>query len=388
MQLLHQKHARFFALCLSLLPQKAESEDANKMSIIYFVLNGLDLLGQLPLAGDPQEIVSHIYSHLIPLQDGSMQAFRASETFELASETNAYDLPNLSATFFALANLLVLEENYLHRLDRHKIMKFVSSCQITEGHERGSFRPVLSRDNRAWGDSDLRLCYIASCIRKLVGYDVLAESERKWDIDVAQMQRSVLKLTNYNGGFSSDTHTELHAGLTFCGIAALLLTGYIFSPTERWVSRTLNWLVHRQVDYPGSYDNEDYEYFVDEDIGGFNGRENKFADTCYAWWVSALLELLLPGKGVQLLNPDPALSYLLEHTQHAIVGGFGKDGDAFPDPFHTFLGLGSISLIHGAFPDLPIPGVEHLRAIDAELVITQRLREFLNLIVKNTGSEL
>lgn len=387
MQLLHQKHARFFGLCLNLLPQKAESEDANKMSIIYFVLNGLDLLGQLPLAGDPQEIISHIYSHLIPLQNDSMQAFRASETFELASVSNAYDLPNLSATFLALANLLVLEENYLRRLDRHKIMKFVRSCQVTEGPERGSFRPILSRDNTAWGDSDPRLCYIASCIRKLVGYDNLAESEREWDIDVAQMQSFVLKLSNYNGGFSSDTHTELHAGLTFCGIAALLLTGYEFLPTDGWVSRTLNWLVHRQVDYPASYDNDDYEYYVDEDIGGFNGRENKFADTCYAWWVCALLELLLPGKGVQLLNPDQALSYLLEHTQHSIVGGFGKNGDAFPDPFHTFLGLGSISLIHSAFPELAILGVEHLSAMDAQLVITQRLRKFLNLIVKKASSE-
>ena len=53
---------------------------------------------------------------------------------------------------------------------------------------------------------------------------------------------------------------------------------------------------------------------------GFNGRPNKVADTCYAWWVIGALEVL--GR-IHLQNFNAAERYLLEKTQHQI-GGFSK----------------------------------------------------------------
>lgn len=378
MPLLVGKHAKYFELCSHTLPLHAQSEDSNKLSIVYFVLHGLGLLGQLDRIGDPAPHIHHIYEHLIPLRDESMQAFRPSQTFALDPSKNDYDLPNLSATFFALSVLLVLKEDFSGKLDRHKIMKFVSQCQVKSGPNKGSFCPILGVDGNPWGDTDVRICYMAALIRKLVGYDRLEPSERKHDINVEQLTSFISSKVNYNGGLASHSHTESHAGLTFCGLAALKLIGYDFNKAQPWVELTKEWLVHRQVDYPEAICFDDYEYHEDEDVGGFNGRENKFADTCYAWWVVGLLKII-DHDGVLLIDAPKVADYLLSRTQHPVMGGFGKSPGAFPDPFHSFLALASVALIRrnsGVCGE----GMQHLRDIDPELVITREARQFLDRI--------
>lgn len=376
MSLLVEKHKKFFLLCLLSLPARAQSEDANKLAIVYFVLHGLGLLNHIHSTQDTQLHIDYIYSHLIRTKDASIQAFRSSPTFKLNEDQNDYDFPNLSATLFALASLLVLNEDFSKRLDRHKIMAFVSRCQVKSGRLKGSFLPVLGPDGEPWGDSDLRLCYIAASIRKMVGYDRLPEDKRVSDIDVGAMTTFVVDKFNFNGGLASASFTESHSGLTFCGLAALKLTGFGLDTENEFVALTQNWLVHRQVDYPEeTYGTApEYEYYEASDIGGFNGRENKFADTCYSWWVVALLELL--GGGVSLIDGEKALGYLLEGTQHKLMGGFGKDTECMPDPFHSFLGLASVSLLK--LSGLQFEGMEHLQEVDTELVITKKLREFMD----------
>jgi hypothetical protein len=77
----------------------------------------------------------------------------------------------------------------------------------------------------------------------------------------------------------------------------------------------------------------------DVDFVGFNGRCNKSVDTCYAYWVTASLDVspfiriiqnecadqkqMLGQDRAQLLNIKAARRFLLEQTQHRI-GGFGK----------------------------------------------------------------
>jgi geranylgeranyl transferase type-1 subunit beta len=41
---------------------------------------------------------------------------------------------------------------------------------------------------------------------------------------------------------------------------------------------TIHWLVYRQSTEP-------------EEMGGFNGRVNKPADTCYSFWVGGVLDV-------------------------------------------------------------------------------------------------
>ena len=53
---------------------------------------------------------------------------------------------------------------------------------------------------------------------------------------------------------------------------------------------------------------------------GFNGRCNKVADTCYAWWVGGSLGML---QRQHLQDFNAVERYLLDKTQHRI-GGFSK----------------------------------------------------------------
>ena len=78
------------------------------------------------------------------------------------------------------------------------------------------------------------------------------------------------------------------------------------------------------------------------ECAGMNGRLNKVADTCYAFWVSASLHIMGHSK----LYDHPALRrYLLEMTQHEYMGGFTKfPGDKYADLYHSYLGLAALSL--------------------------------------------
>lgn len=79
----------------------------------------------------------------------------------------------------------------------------------------------------------------------------------------------------------------------------------------------------------------------DSEFVGFNGRCNKPVDTCYAFWVSASLNVrahdpppigtfltisvwqILGQDEVQLLQTHAIRRFLFEQTQH-MIGGFGK----------------------------------------------------------------
>lgn len=388
MSFLTSKHAKYFKLCLHSLPWPFQSEDANRISIVYFVITGLDLLSSLDLE-HRKEYIESIYSNMILSQDATIQSFRASETFRLDPSANSYDLPSLLATLFALSSLLTLKEDYSQRIDRHKIMAFVSRCQIKEGPEKGSFRPVLGANGEEWGESDLRVCYIVASIRKMVGYDRIEPSARLNDIDVDALTHFVRSKFNFDGGMALMTLAESNVGLTFCGLATLKLLGEELTKADNW-ALTENWLVHRQIGrrediepFPNNGSTDDTERDDDShdsqtsnecdfnQIGGFNGRDNKQADTCYAWWLLALLALA--GR-VGLVDTQRAVEYLLG-CQNKLVGGIGKTADARPDPYHLFLSIAAISLLKAA--GAKVEGSELLQEVDAELVISRELREFM-----------
>lgn len=374
-----EKHEKYFRLCMQSLPSKAQSEDSNRLALIYFCLHGLGILGKFDLSKDQKsEYSKHIYAHRIEDPAGEIESFRPSQTFELpvGNDPN-YDLPNLSATLFALLNLLALESDYSKVLDRHKIMNFVSRCQVKEGVNKGAFKPVLDNHGNAFGEVDLRHCYIAAGIRKLCKYDELPLDERLNDLNEQDLVEFILGRVNFNGGLSTHRYTESHSGLTFCGVATLKLLDYDFSQNASWVEDTKNWLVHRQVDFSSPiYKGQSYEYWEPNDIGSFNGRENKFGDTCYSWWCTATLKLLDPD-GLLLIKMEKAVEHLLCQTQNTMLGGFGKDGESFPDPFHSFLALSSLALWK-SFQCYNYAGEESLQEVDESLVITKQLRKFLD----------
>ncbi|EGW34182.1 uncharacterized protein SPAPADRAFT_59614 [Spathaspora passalidarum NRRL Y-27907] len=321
------------------LPGSAASEDSNKLSIIYFCLHGLQLLDKFQFSDGELEYYSKFIYDEFLIENDDFIGFRATNYFKQAG---SYDLPNLSATLFALYNLLILKSNYSKRLDQDKIMKFLQLCQIKTGEFKGGFAPTITKNEKGeyeqYGDSDLRLCYIALAIRHLVKYDEF--EDRKHDIDSKAALDFILERCNSNGGFSSQVLNEAHLGFTFCAVASLKLLEY---PLEKLES-TKHWLVQRQVDYPAVlYQDTEYEYYKPIDIGGFNGRENKLSDTCYCWWCTGAL-YIMNSDNIEFVNLSRAEEYLLYRVQNELFGGFGKDIESNPDPFHSYLAIASLSL--------------------------------------------
>jgi geranylgeranyl transferase type-1 subunit beta len=264
--------------------------------------------------------INHVYEHL--LSDGS--GFRGSDIHDLGGD--GYDKATIANTYSALCILVMLGDD-LNKLDKEEIMTYLKKCQLKDG----SFKALLDTKGNPTGDGDLRQCYMATSIRKILKYTGLN------DIELESIVLYVLKQRNFDGGLGNG---ESHAGLTFCGLATLKLIDRL-DPND-W-TKTLDWLIHRQISFhewnQELLNNEDFD---DEDQGGFNGRINKMADTCYAFWCVASLSLL--GKEY-LIDEKQMEKYLLNQTQNPITGGFAKTEVDDPDPYHSFLGLGALSLV-------------------------------------------
>lgn len=372
-----KKHAKYFQLCLTSLPSSAQGADSNKLALVYFCLHGLALTSGLNFSSkEKQDYAGFILDHLIKDPHDEIQSFRQSLSFKLEMRPQNYDLPNLSATLFALYNLLILECNYAKILDRHKIMKFVQKCQVDLGPEKGAFVPALDPDGKPLGETDIRHCYIATSIRKLCKYDRLPYEDRINDINVENLKHFLLDRLSITGGFSSLKYTEPHLGLTFCALATFRLLE-IKLPQQVY-DTMVDFLCRRQVDYP-KYTKRNYECWESEEIGGFNGRTNKSSDACYSWWCTASL-CMLDRNLLGLVNIPSAVKFLLHSCQNQIMGGFAKDSYSSPDPLHSYLALASLALWS---PDYPIPGVKknYLQHIDESLVITKELKSFFETFV-------
>ena len=105
------------------------------------------------------------------------------------------------------------------------------------------------------------------------------------------------------------------------------------------------------------------------DYVGMNGRTNKVADTCYVWWSSASLHML---DQPNLYNADGIRRYLLEKTQHPVLGGFGKFPGDLPDLYHSYLGLAALSLA----------GSREVKEVDAGMCVSKEAKARLGAIWK------
>ena len=92
-----------------------------------------------------------------------------------------------------------------------------------------------------------------------------------------------------------------------------------------------------------------------------NGRTNKVADTCYAFWVGASLDIL---KSSKLSDQSAVRCYLLGKTQHGVLGGFGKFPGDLPDLYHSYLGLAALSLA----------GSDQIKVLDGGMCLSKDAR--------------
>ncbi|CDO56881.1 similar to Saccharomyces cerevisiae YGL155W CDC43 Beta subunit of geranylgeranyltransferase type I [Geotrichum candidum] len=358
-------HNKYFQRCLGFLPSQATPYDSSRTALAYFCISGLSLLGTLETdisITERQQWIDWLHSNMVPSGDG----FRGSATHKLLTEDLEYDGANLPATYFSIMSLAALRDgSFREKLDRDKICRFVGKCQ----REDGSFAPNWSPARGPFGENDLRCNYMATGILKALRASKELVNEV---MNVPKAIEFILSTRGYDGGLGQTKDAESHAGLTFCGLASLSLILEYYKKGDMTIwdmcdwNKTVQWLSHRQIFAIGGPEEN-------EDDGGLNGRINKPADTCYAFWCAASLEILLgTGNSNTIINSKRAESYLLDQAQHKLFGGFAKVTGETPDQMHSFLGLSALSLLNTSTKE------EHgLLSLMPSLVVTEQTAKWL-----------
>ena len=388
------------------LPHYYTGNDANRMTLALFTVSALDILGDLDgalSAEERQGYIDWVYSCQLP--EGGFRPWPGSNFGKQRNDDNKiWDPAHVPGTFFALLTLVVLGDD-LERVKRREILLWLIRMQRPEG----GFGETLGVKDYIHGGNDSRFGYMATAIRWILRGDLEGPCGDVPDIRIDDFVACVCEAESYDGGISEAPYHEAHAGFTSCAIAALSFVDRLPLPpgqapdgVRRGVtnlSNTLHWLASRQTatleddDSIDTYDDEtdtsntchDAHSFVkvskhptvsmESTMGqqpkvhfdlawvGMNGRCNKIADTCYAYWVSCPLQIL--GR-MEIISPKPIRRYLLDKTQHA-MGGFGKVVDDPPDMYHSFLGMMVLAMF----------GEPGLQNVDAALCITDRAKTHL-----------
>ncbi|KAG9248307.1 terpenoid cyclases/protein prenyltransferase alpha-alpha toroid [Calycina marina] len=386
-------HIKYWQRCLnSLLPTGYTTTDSTRMSLGYFILSALDILSAPPL---PSAQRTQIRNWILCCQHPS-GGFCGSPNHKFPDAyygdgKEEMDPANLPATLFALMSLGFVGR--MEEVKRVKCLRWLKSLQ----RDDGSFGELV-RQGRIEGGRDMRYCFVAVSVRWLLrGYIKIDSVE---DIDIEALVAHIRAGQTFDGGVSESSQHEAHAGYTYCAIACLSLLGRLphssgaqtdseISPGLTNISGTIRWLVSRQLQYHNEDDNSDDEgpgfeqsqntgicantepplesLLINENMFvGFNGRVNKRADTCYAFWVVASLSMI--GE-VELVDPEPMRRFLTELTQHQI-GGFGKCPGNPPDIYHSYLGLAALATL----------GEADLKQFDATLCISVEQRQRLEIL--------
>ncbi|XP_041980753.1 geranylgeranyl transferase type-1 subunit beta [Aricia agestis] len=332
--LAHRQHVKYFMRFLNVLPSSLSSHDTTRVTIAYFSVAGLDVLGSI--TNITLELRSRIIEWIYRLQvhpnkeTGDMSAcgFQGSSTvnIDIGPPNSHYRCGHLAMTYTGLCILLTLGDD-LTRINRKALVAGVKALQ----REEGNFSATLSGC-----ESDMRFVYCAACISYILN---------DWSgFDVQRATDYILKSIGYDYGIAQCPELESHGGTTFCALATLSLTNQLDKLSEEQIEYLKRWLLFRQID-------------------GYQGRPNKPVDTCYSFWVGASLKIL---DALHLSNYKSNRSYVYE-TQDIVVGGFSKWPDTCTDPMHTYLGLAGLSLI----------GEKDLLEIVPTLNITRRAHEHL-----------
>ena len=262
-----------------------------RMSGIYWALCAMDLIQAMDTM-PVQEIVDWVISCQHP--SGGFGG-------------NVGHDPHLLYTLSAV-QILALTDS-LDRIDAAKIVRYIETLQISE---TGAFQ------GDKWGEIDTRFSYCALCCLSLLGQ--LHNPSLKINVTKALVYVGK-QCQNFDGGFGCVPGAESHAGQIFCCVATLAI-GNALDYVDR--ERLGFWLCERQGIN-----------------GGLNGRPEKLADVCYSWWVLASLSMIEKENWIDA----NALSQFIFQCQDEDEGGIADKPGNMADVFHTFFGIGGLSLL-------------------------------------------
>lgn len=236
-EFLRDKHAKFFARCLTMLPTDAQGLDASRTTLVYFCVAGLDMLNALePLVEKgklkPDSIVDWVYSMQVKL-DAKADQPTARLGFRGAPDLGSPYCPgdggtprccrpdtgSLAHTYTAMLTLAILGDDF-SRLEKEAIAQTLGSYQLDDG----SF--VSNPDG---GESDMRYVYCACCIAYMLN---------DWSgVDMDGVARFIRDSLCYDSGIAQAPDLESHAGSCLCALASLklMVSGGCFAAADVFV---------------------------------------------------------------------------------------------------------------------------------------------------------
>lgn len=333
-----RKHVGFYLRHLSMLPEPYTSADSQRMTLGFFALSALDLLGAVTeklSEQDRREYADWIYEQQCPADHGG--GFRGGPSIHavVPELTGSQDVSqryshlgagNLAMTYTALLSLAILRDSY-ERLDRRAIRHHVGSLQQKDG----SFAPSLGHH-----EYDCRFVFCAFAVCALLDC---------WDaINVDDAVGFLMRSMSYDGSFGQAQGQEGQGGSTYCAVASLHLAGKLDVLQEAGEREALErWLLARQ-----------------QSGSGFNGRPEKPVDTCYSFWCGAAAQVSVKKERSDLkrrMDTDMQAKLLGCHgwiegwadigwilSAQSPIGGISKvRGDA-PDLMHSYLATAALAM--------------------------------------------
>ena len=317
-------HFNYFKSMIKAPPSQYSSMDVQRMTLLFFSLFAVDILCDLKqcefIQSERENIINWIYSQQIVssklhkkesagFRGGSFLGMSFSNNLQSESERkylNKWDRVNLASTHNAICILVALGDD-LSRLDKEGIIRTIG---LLQDETTGSFASMID------GEVDLRFIYCACCICHYLN---------DWSaIDIEAATQFIVKCQAYDGSLAFDAGLEGHGGSTFVGIASLILMKNL---DKIDTDKLLRWLLMNQGN-------------------GFKGRPEKPQDSCYSFWLGAVLTMI--GK-YQFCNHRFNRSFNL--LCQSGFGGFSKTQySPFGDILHGYMGLAGLSLMKPYLP--------------------------------------
>lgn len=306
-RLLRASHARAMLENLDGLPGGFRSLDASRPWLVYWILHGLELLGELP---EPT-VCARVADFLSRCQhpDGGFGG-------------GPGQLAHLAPTYAAVMSLAIVGTGEaLAAVDRPAMARFLARCKRPDGsfavHDRG--------------EADTRGTYCALATASLLGIvtPALSRGAGEW----------LARCQTYEGGMGAEPYgNEAHCGYTYCGLAAAVLLG---EEARLDLPLLRRWAAQRQMPREG----------------GFQGRTNKLVDSCYSFWCGALFPLLASVAAAPGSPPFPPWAMSAGHLERYVLlccqdrsghGGLKDKPGKHADPYHTCYALSGLSVAQHA----------------------------------------
>lgn len=183
-----ERHVKYWKRCLkSLLPTGYTANDSSRMTLGFFILSALDLLGE-DLEILPEKERANIRDWILRCQHpnggfcGSPNhRYPDRDYVDVGHGKQLMDPANLPATHFAILSLSFV--GGLDRVRRLDCLRWLKTLQ----RDDGSFGELITAGGVIEGPRDMRYCYVATAIRWILRGDQLIEEQWNDDIDVQKL---------------------------------------------------------------------------------------------------------------------------------------------------------------------------------------------------------